>query len=159
VRTDTASPGKGPALNWLFDRLQADGTPFDSLVIVDADTTLHADFLRQMAAALDGGAAAAQAYYAVHDPGGSTSAALRSAALACRHNLRVRAHDSVLLAESTAARLVRASANEDGGLDYGRETDLVPDVLPGPDVFSGVVCAGREFAHGFSRNRRRQWLE
>jgi 1,2-diacylglycerol 3-beta-glucosyltransferase len=88
VRTDTASPGKGPALNWLFDRLQAEGTPFDTVVIVDADTTLRADFLRQMAAALDGGARAAQAYYAVHDPGGSTAAALRSAALACRHNLR-----------------------------------------------------------------------
>jgi 1,2-diacylglycerol 3-beta-glucosyltransferase len=88
VRVDTASPGKGPALNWLLDRLQADGAPFDTVVIVDADTTLHTDFLRHMAVALDGGAQAAQAYYGVHDPGGSTAAALRSAALACRHNLR-----------------------------------------------------------------------
>ncbi|HEX2782536.1 MAG TPA: glycosyltransferase family 2 protein [Ilumatobacteraceae bacterium] len=88
VRIDMASPGKGPALNWLLDRLLADGTPFDTVLIVDADTTVHTDFLRHMAAALDGGARAAQAYYGVHDADGSTAAALRSAALACRHNLR-----------------------------------------------------------------------
>jgi cellulose synthase/poly-beta-1,6-N-acetylglucosamine synthase-like glycosyltransferase len=87
-RVDPVSPGKGPALNWLLDRLQADGTPFDTVLIVDADTTLRTDFLRHMAAAMDEGARAAQAYYGVHDAGGSSAAALRSAALACRHNLR-----------------------------------------------------------------------
>ena len=88
ARTDTDAPGKGPALNWLYDRLEADRTPFDAVLIVDADTTLHTDFLRHMAAALDGGARAAQAYYGVHEADGSTAAALRSAALACRHHLR-----------------------------------------------------------------------
>ena len=88
VRIDTADPGKGPALNWLHDQLQADGTPFDTVLIIDADTTVHPDFLQHMAAALDGGARAAQAYYGVRDADGSTAAALRSAALACRHNLR-----------------------------------------------------------------------
>ncbi len=87
-RIDPVSPGKGPALNWLLEQLEGDRAPFDTVLIVDADTTLHADFLRHMAAALDGGARAAQAYYGVHDPDGSTAAALRSAALACRHNLR-----------------------------------------------------------------------
>ena len=55
VRIDPAEPGKGPALNWLYDRLQAGGEQFDTVLIVDADTTLRADFLRHMAAALDGG--------------------------------------------------------------------------------------------------------
>jgi cellulose synthase/poly-beta-1,6-N-acetylglucosamine synthase-like glycosyltransferase len=88
VRTDPASPGKGPALNWLYDRLVEDGTPFESVLIIDADTTVHPDFLKHIAAALDNGSHVAQAYYAVHDADGSSAAALRSAALACRHHLR-----------------------------------------------------------------------
>ena len=88
VRVDPAEPGKGPALNWLYDRLQAGGDKFDTVLIVDADTTLRADFLRHMAAALEGGVRAAQGFYGVHDADVSTAAALRSAALACRHNLR-----------------------------------------------------------------------
>jgi 1,2-diacylglycerol 3-beta-glucosyltransferase len=88
VRIDPAEPGKGPALNWLYDRLQAAGEQFDTVLIVDADTTIRADFLRHMAAALDGGVRAAQGFYGVHDADASAAAALRSAALACRHNLR-----------------------------------------------------------------------
>jgi cellulose synthase/poly-beta-1,6-N-acetylglucosamine synthase-like glycosyltransferase len=87
-RTDLASPGKGPALNWLYDRLIEDGASFESVLIIDADTTVHPAFLNHIAAALDNGAHVAQAYYAVNDADGSSAAALRSAALACRHHLR-----------------------------------------------------------------------
>jgi cellulose synthase/poly-beta-1,6-N-acetylglucosamine synthase-like glycosyltransferase len=88
VRTDATAPGKGPALNWLYDRLKENGAHFESVLIVDADSTIRHDFLKHIAAALDDGAHVAQAYYGVHDADGSTAAALRSAALACRHHLR-----------------------------------------------------------------------
>ena len=87
-RADSASPGKGPALNWLFDRLLDLNVHFDTLVVVDADTTLHPGFLREMAAAFDGGATAAQGFYGVRDVDESSTSALRFAALACRHHLR-----------------------------------------------------------------------
>jgi 1,2-diacylglycerol 3-beta-glucosyltransferase len=87
-RLDSDHPGKGPALNWLYDRLHDRGVPFDTVVVIDADTTLHRDFLTAMAAALDAGALAGQGFYGVRDPGESTAAALRFAALACRHHLR-----------------------------------------------------------------------
>ena len=80
-------PGKGHALNWLFDRLQAT-KQFDSYVIVDADTSVHADFLTHMARALDDGAEAAQGFYGVRDAETSPAASFRLAALACRHHLR-----------------------------------------------------------------------
>ena len=50
-RTDPHNPGKGPALNWLFDRLDA-GDDFDAVVVIDADTSVHPDFLIAMDAAL-----------------------------------------------------------------------------------------------------------
>jgi len=87
-RHDAGNPGKGPALNWLFDRLVASGVNFDAVVIIDADTSLDRGFLRAMDRALAAEADAAQGFYGVRDIGGSTAAALRYAALACRHHLR-----------------------------------------------------------------------
>ena len=46
-RTAPDDPGKGPALNWLLDRLVASGDPFDAIVIVDADTTVDSGFLER----------------------------------------------------------------------------------------------------------------
>ncbi len=86
-RTDPEHPGKGPALNWLFDRLVR-SERFEAIVVVDADTTLHPGFLRAMDVALGGGAKAAQGHYSVREPGDSPSASFRYAALACRHHLR-----------------------------------------------------------------------
>ena len=87
-RTDAQMPGKGPALNWLYRRVRDGDWAFDAVVIVDADTTLNPSFLRHVAAALDDGAVAIQAFYGVRDPDGSPTAALRYAALACRHHVR-----------------------------------------------------------------------
>jgi len=87
-RADTVAPGKGPALNWLYRRVRDGDWPFDAVVIIDADTTLHPAFLRHVAAALDDGAAALQAFYGVRDAGDSTATAIRYAALACRHHVR-----------------------------------------------------------------------
>jgi 1,2-diacylglycerol 3-beta-glucosyltransferase len=87
-RVDLQVPGKGPALNWLLERLLVDDGRFDSVVIVDADTTVHPAFLSHLAATLDDGARVAQAFYGVRDAGDSTATALRFAALACRHHVR-----------------------------------------------------------------------
>jgi 1,2-diacylglycerol 3-beta-glucosyltransferase len=87
-RVDAEHPGKGPALNWLFDRLDAAGDDFDAVVVVDADTSVHPDFLKAMDTALQAGHRAAQGYYGVLEPSASTSASIRYAALACRHHLR-----------------------------------------------------------------------
>jgi cellulose synthase/poly-beta-1,6-N-acetylglucosamine synthase-like glycosyltransferase len=86
-RDDLADAGKGSALNWLFDIVDA-GEPPDAYVIVDADTVLEPSFLVEMDAALRAGALAAQACYTVAEPDASSSAGLRYAALACRHHLR-----------------------------------------------------------------------
>lgn len=93
VRTAPADPGKGPALNWLHDRL-IDGVDgeceldFDVVVVVDADTLAEPDFLSALDGAFASGTVVAQGYYGVRDPGASSAVALRYAALACRHHLR-----------------------------------------------------------------------
>ena len=87
-RDDRANAGKGPALNWLYDRLIADEVPFDVVVILDADTSVAPSFLRHIDDAFTKGAVAAQGFYGVREPEGSASAGLRYAALACRHHLR-----------------------------------------------------------------------
>ncbi len=86
-RTAPDEPGKGPALNWLFDHLDAT-LEFDVAVVVDADTVLDPDFLRAMDRAFADGADVAQGFYSVLEPDGSTAAGVRFAALACRHHLR-----------------------------------------------------------------------
>ncbi|MGZ4738009.1 MAG: glycosyltransferase family 2 protein [Ilumatobacteraceae bacterium] len=138
VRIDSAAPGKGPALNWLYDRLRDDGTPFDTVVIIDADTTVRPDFLRCMATALDGGARAAQAYYGVRDADGSTAAALRSAALACRHNLRP---------------LGRTALGASSGL-YGNGMAFDKDVMDGRR-WSGHLTEDMEFQMDLLLDRQR----
>jgi hypothetical protein len=70
-------PGKGPALNWLLDRLVASGEPFDAIVIVDADTTVAPGFLRAMDEQVRAGVEAAQGFYSVRDPDLSTASSFR----------------------------------------------------------------------------------
>lgn len=86
-RSAPDDPGKGPALNWLFERLDAT-SEFDVALIVDADSVVDPGFLRAMDRAFTAGAVAAQGFYSVRDPGSSPSAGIRFAALACRHHLR-----------------------------------------------------------------------
>jgi cellulose synthase/poly-beta-1,6-N-acetylglucosamine synthase-like glycosyltransferase len=86
-RFDDEAPGKGPALNWLFERVDRIAD-FDVAVIVDADSSLDTDFLRMMDRAFSRGATVAQGFYSVRNRDESAVAGLRFAALACRHNLR-----------------------------------------------------------------------
>ncbi|MFZ1399562.1 MAG: glycosyltransferase family 2 protein [Candidatus Promineifilaceae bacterium] len=80
--------GKGYALQWLLDRLQANPTQYDAYVILDADSVVSANFLQVMDARLANGERVIQAYYAVQNPGQSGSISLRYAALAVLHFLR-----------------------------------------------------------------------
>jgi len=87
-RFATDKRGKGPALQWLLQRLWTRGDPHDAVVIVDADSTLSTNFLRVMDAKLVEGHRVVQAYYAVRDPGTSWNVGLRYAGFAVRHYLR-----------------------------------------------------------------------
>jgi cellulose synthase/poly-beta-1,6-N-acetylglucosamine synthase-like glycosyltransferase len=87
-RGDTVNPGKGPALNWLFDRVDASEFDFDVTVVVDADSIVDPEFLSAMDHAFANGAIVAQGFYSVREPEASAAAGLRFSALACRHHLR-----------------------------------------------------------------------
>jgi cellulose synthase/poly-beta-1,6-N-acetylglucosamine synthase-like glycosyltransferase len=86
-RDDPTNAGKGPALNWLFDRVDATAE-FDVVVVVDADTIVDPDFLSGLDAAFAHGARAVQGRYGVLAPESTPAVALRAAALAARHHLR-----------------------------------------------------------------------
>jgi glycosyltransferase involved in cell wall biosynthesis len=85
---DGAERGKGPALQWLTGQLMAGTDPPDVLVVVDADTIVDRRFLAAIDEQVRAGATAVQGQYRVRDPGGSTGAGLRAAALALRHHTR-----------------------------------------------------------------------
>jgi hypothetical protein len=82
--------GKGPVLASVIDELTGPeaGHGPDAFVVVDADTIVAPGFLRAVDRAMAGGAAAVQGQYRVLEPGASTGAGLRAAALTLRHHLR-----------------------------------------------------------------------
>ena len=88
VRTDLTNRGKGPAIQWLFDRVWHTGAKIDAALILDADSIVNGNFLRIMAAHLENGEKVIQAYYAVRDPGSSWSSSLRYTAFALLHYSR-----------------------------------------------------------------------
>ena len=88
VRDDLDDPGKGPALNWLVQRLVDRDEPFDAAVFIDADTTVAPGFLSALDRRFQGGSEAVQGYYSVREAFDSPPAALRFCALACRHYAR-----------------------------------------------------------------------
>ena len=82
------APGKGPALEWLMDRLATRGSVVDGIAFVDADTIVDPDFLSSVDAAMAGGATVVQGHYAVRDPGSTPAIAFRAAVFAARNYLR-----------------------------------------------------------------------
>ena len=87
-RSEPASPGKGPALAWLVERLVREGERADAMVVLDADTSVAPGFLAAVDAAVGGGGSVWQAYYTVREPEASPNASFRHAALALRHYVR-----------------------------------------------------------------------
>jgi cellulose synthase/poly-beta-1,6-N-acetylglucosamine synthase-like glycosyltransferase len=88
-RNSPAAGGKGPALNWLFDRLDRDDrNDFDVAVVVDADTIVDPAFLTELERTFADDVLAVQGHYGVRQPEISAAVGLRAAALAARHHLR-----------------------------------------------------------------------
>ena len=88
VRTAPNHRGKGPALQWLFERVRQSSSKIDAILILDADSIVNPDFLRIMAGHLQRGEKVIQAYYAVRDPGSSWTSSLRFTAFTVLHYLR-----------------------------------------------------------------------
>lgn len=65
-RHDTTKRGKPYALDWIIRQL--DLNAYDALVIIDADTKIHADFFTKMAGHLAQGHQALQGYFGVQNP-------------------------------------------------------------------------------------------
>jgi cellulose synthase/poly-beta-1,6-N-acetylglucosamine synthase-like glycosyltransferase len=93
-RFDRDAQGKGQALRWFFDRFEFRDA-VDAYVIVDADSTIDANFLSAMDARLAAGAQALQASYRVRDPGSHALVGLRALAFAMMHDLRGRGKENL----------------------------------------------------------------
>lgn len=87
-RKNTTERGKPYALRWAIQRIEQSQTPYDALIILDADTVVDPDFLRIMDARMARGERAIQAYYTVRDAEQSWNAGMRAIALTAVHFLR-----------------------------------------------------------------------
>jgi len=91
VRVDGARQGKGFALQDAFEKLLPAG--FDAFVIVDADSVVDRNFLREVAGMLDAGADAVQTRYLTLDSDASLPSRLSRIALMAFNVLRPRSRD------------------------------------------------------------------
>lgn len=92
-RRDTARRGKGFALDFAFRQLLAEGV--DYLAIVDADTTVDAEFLVDLERRLAAGADAVQVRYLIRNPEASVRTRLMHVALMAFNVLRPRGRDRI----------------------------------------------------------------
>jgi cellulose synthase/poly-beta-1,6-N-acetylglucosamine synthase-like glycosyltransferase len=94
VRNNREERGKGYALALAFEQTPAE---VDAVVVIDADTLVSANILREFALGRDAGAAALQADYAVRNPDAGWRTRLMAVALGCFHIVRSRARESLKL--------------------------------------------------------------
>lgn len=87
-RNVSAKRGKGFALIWALERLQADRGDFDAVVVLDADCLVSSNMLSAMDARMREGARAVQVRYLVGNPSASHASALRYAAFALMDTVR-----------------------------------------------------------------------
>ena len=88
-RNDPDRRGKGYALALAFDHLLRDTAPVvDAIAVVDADTLVSPNLLREMAAAFGAGASVVQADYGVRNAGASWRTRLLVIALSSFHGVR-----------------------------------------------------------------------
>jgi 1,2-diacylglycerol 3-beta-glucosyltransferase len=80
--------GKGYALRWLLDQVQATGIQYDAYVVIDADSTVSPNFLQVMDARLQAGESIIQAQYRVQNGQDSWTSGLRAVAFALFNHLR-----------------------------------------------------------------------
>lgn len=89
-RHDAEKRGKGHALAWAFERVLADET-VDAVLVIDADTRVEPNFLRECEAAFERGSNAIQAGYQIGNPEASDRIRLVSIAFRAFNVLRPRA--------------------------------------------------------------------
>jgi len=88
-RTDPVQRGKGQALNWAMrEHLRTWPSPFDAVVILDADSLVNPDFLWFMDEQFGRGREVLQGYYGVQNPLENWRTSLLTASLAAFHFLR-----------------------------------------------------------------------
>ncbi len=87
-RTDAQRRGKGYAIRWALDRLQATGVVYDACVLFDADSLVDANCLLALATAYQRGADAIQGQYAVSNAFATPSTSLRWLALTLMNHVR-----------------------------------------------------------------------
>jgi cellulose synthase/poly-beta-1,6-N-acetylglucosamine synthase-like glycosyltransferase len=93
-RVDQAKRGKGQALDWFLRNHASAYAPYHAVVMIDADTLAHADFLKEMAASLKHPAVqAVQAYYGVSNAAAHWRSGLVSAAFHVFNHLRPAGHN------------------------------------------------------------------
>jgi hypothetical protein len=88
-RRDETLRGKGHALRWAFERLEAEQLlRYEACLVLDADAVVAPSLLDAFARVLRQGAQAVQGQYLVLNPRASASAALRWVALALANHVR-----------------------------------------------------------------------
>ena len=88
-RFDTENRGKGQALDWFFKTQGETYGRYDAVVIMDADTVMHPDFLIETSLCLSSPEVKVmQGYYGVSNPEDNWRTALSSAALNVFHHVR-----------------------------------------------------------------------
>ncbi len=83
-----ARRGKGYALNWVFERIEAEQLSYQVCLVLDADAVVEPDLLAGFLPALAQGAQAVQGRYLALNPRASASAALRWIGLALANYVR-----------------------------------------------------------------------
>jgi cellulose synthase/poly-beta-1,6-N-acetylglucosamine synthase-like glycosyltransferase len=88
VRNQPEAPGKGRALRWAMDRILAEPSPPDALVIVDADSVADPDLLARLESDFRRGHEVVQGECVVRPESGSRRESLHAAAVALRLDVR-----------------------------------------------------------------------
>jgi hypothetical protein len=87
-RTDDTRRGKGHALIWALERLQAEGDSLDALAVIDADCTVSPNILSAIDTRLRSGVSAVQVDYVAANPETSRASALRFGGFALMNTVR-----------------------------------------------------------------------
>lgn len=88
VRNQPEAPGKGHALRWAMDRILAELSPPDAIVIVDADSVADPDLLAGLESELRRGHEVIQCECVVRPESGSRRESLHAAGVALRLDVR-----------------------------------------------------------------------
>ncbi len=95
-RTDTVKRGKGQALDWFLRKQRRALAAFDAIAMMDADTRMDVNFLKEISASLrHPRVKAVQGYYGVSNAGAHWRSGLLSAAFHVFNHLRPAGHNAL----------------------------------------------------------------